>query len=314
MKPGILAIALMAASLLAAAPARATPRYIVYYNADASPASDLVGLPYTHVILSFLTLGDSGPALELSVDPRMQAPLAEVDRLRADGKAVLVSFGGGDMKAETWMLARGRESELAAALAAFVRTHRLDGIDLDFEISEALHSPPDSSSFDGVAFLVSLTQALRSALPEGALLTHAPQAPYLDPAWQGGPYRQVLEQAGDAIDWITVQYYNNPDFELPIATHLVGAVVDPFPASYTAIAALKGWSSDKTLVGLPIYRADASNGHQPPEVVRQQIVEPLVARFGAGFGGLTGWQFSTHTADHSYWNRTLAPALAPASR
>lgn len=293
----------------AAAEVPGAPRYVVYYNSDASPADELIGLPYSHVILSFVTLSKD---LTLAVDPRLEAPFAAVDRLQADGVKVLISFGGGDMQAETYRPAVGREAALAAELAGLVKAQGLDGIDLDFEASETLHHPPAKGAFDGRAFLVALTRELRKALPAGALITHAPQAPYLDPDWHGGPYLDVLQQAGSDIDWITVQYYNNPDFDLPIATHLVGDGEKPFAASYAGITGgALAWPPHKTLVGLPIYRGDASNGHQPPKVVQDEILAPLMARYGSNFGGLTGWQFSTHTADHRYWNETLAQALRP---
>ena len=300
---------------LAAQAAEVPPRYVVYYNSVASPADKLIGLPYSHVILSFVTLQAGGEQdLSLVVDSRLTEPLKLVEKLQADGKKVLISFGGGDMKLEAYRPAVGKEAALAKELAAFVTKHGLDGVDIDFEATGALRHPLEDGAFDGTAFLIALTRELRKALPEGALITHAPQAPYFDPNWHKGPYLEILKRAGAAIDWVTVQYYNNPDFDLPVGAHLVGAETDPFPASYTGIvsgAAGLDWPSEKTLVGLPIYKADASNGHQPPKVVRDDVLKPLVARFGAKFGGLTGWQFSTLTADHRYWNDKLAAALQP---
>ncbi len=298
---------------LAAQAEEATPRYVIYYNSEASPAGKLIGLPYSHVILSFVTLPANGAqGLSLVVDPRLDAPLKIVERLQADGKKVLISFGGGDMKLEAYRPAVGHEAELADELSAFVQKHGLDGIDLDFEATGALRHPRQDGAFDGKAFLIALTKALRQSLPAGKLITHAPQAPYLDPNWHKGPYIEILKEAGAQIDWITVQYYNNPDFDLPVGPHLVGAASDPFPASYSGIVGGGpgfAWPPEKTLVGLPVYAADAANGHQPPKIVQDDILKPLVARFGAKFGGLTGWQFSTHTADHRYWNEKLAGAL-----
>ena len=286
---------------------------MIYYNSDASPASDLIGLPYTHVILSFVTLDPAnGETLELVINPKLEAPLQMVHQLQADGKKVLLSFGGGDMTLEAYQQAVGKEPELAQKLAELLDRYGLDGVDLDFELTETLMHPPRDGTFDGKAYLIALTQALRQSLPEGTLITHAPQAPYLDPDWHQGPYLDILKQAGHAIDWITVQYYNNPDFDLPVASHLVGDQHDPFPASYTGIVSDQSgfeWPVEKTLVGLPIYSADATNGHLAPEVVRSQVLNPLIQRFGNRFGGLTGWQFSTHTQDHQYWNEQLSTAL-----
>ncbi len=298
---------------LAAVEPDRTPRYVIYYNSDASPAESLIGLPYSHIILSFVTLpAESGEDLELSVDPRLVRALDVVGKLQAEGKKVLVSFGGGAMELDAYRPAVGREATLAANLATFVDSHGLDGVDVDFEISRSLYQPLPDDVFDGRAFLVALTRALRQALPAGALITHAPQAPYFDPDWHHGPYLDVLRRAGSEIDWITVQYYNNPDFDLPVETHLVGSGDRPFPASYAGITSGAfgiSWPPEKTLVGLPVYHADAGNGYQTPEVVRAQILKPLIDRYGANFGGLAGWQFSTLTADHRDWNQNMAQAL-----
>ncbi|MBO6781867.1 MAG: hypothetical protein JJ899_01100, partial [Alphaproteobacteria bacterium] len=87
----------------------------------------------------------------------------------------------------------------------------------------------------------------------------------------------MLRRAGEAIDWITVQYYNNPGYDAPVASHIVGATAKPRAASYAGIVAgAHGWAwpASKTMVGLPVYRDDAENGHLPPETVRRAIVCP----------------------------------------
>jgi chitinase len=287
------------------------PRYVVYYNSDTHPATALIGLPYTHVILSFVTVGDvSDDEIKLVIDPRLDNALPEIGALQADGKKVLLSFGGGAMEAGKYLKVVERVNVLADALINIVDEHGFDGIDIDFEVSAALQETPPSDSFDGRKFMIDLTLALRKRLGEGPILSHAPQPPYLDPAWHGGPYIEILKQAGDAIDWIAVQYYNNPAFDAPVPADIIGAAHRPKVTSYAGIASGAvgfKWSSDKTLVGLPIYHADASNGHLAPDVVDSEVVCPLVARYGDAFGGLAGGQFSTGTDDHQYWNTQLAP-------
>ncbi len=289
------------------AAADAAPRYVIYYNSDASPPTALAGTPYTDVILSFVTVAPGASRREpvsLVVPDKLVPALDVVPRLQAEGKRVLISFGGGDMDREGYASVVGRTGELADAITAFAARHGFDGIDIDFEVSAALHRDRPRGMFDGRRFLVDLTNALRARLPAGAIISHAPQAPYLDPAWHGGPYLDVLRGAGDAIDWITVQYYNNPDYDAPVASRIVGAAGSPATSSYIGIAAV--WPADRTLIGLPVYRDDAANGYMPPDEVAARVVCPLRARFGDGFGGLTGWQFSTLTPDHRFWNRELA--------
>ena len=166
--------------------------------------------------------------------------------------------------------------------------------------------------FDGVKFLIALTQALRAALPATATISHAPQPPYLASDWFGGPYLKILKEAGEAIDWIGVQYYNNPGFQAPTAKLVVGDASHPEPTSVEGLAKGFGgsaWPVEKIVVGKPIYKDDAASGHLAPEQVVTGIVKPLLARHGQRFGGLMGWQFSNLTADHRYWNTRIAPVL-----
>lgn len=295
--------------------AEETPRFVIYYNADVSPVTDMIGLPYTHVILSFVTarVNKTGE-VELVVPDRLGPTLKQVPALQKDGKTVLMSFGGGDMLLRHYKPLVGREKELAKALAAFVKKHGLDGLDIDFEASEALHKTPPAHAFDGRAFLTTLTTELHDALEKDALITHVPQSPYFDPRWHGGPYLQVLEDAGDMIDWVTVQYYNNPGRNAPLIPHLP---VPEDPWTYAGIVDDSDdfiWPPEKTVVGLPVYHADASSGYRPPARVLNDIVRPLIARHGEKFGGLAGWQFSTHTADHRFWNQKMIEGLKAAQK
>lgn len=310
---GFLLAALASTSAWAQEP---TPRYVIYYNSNASPPETLIGTPYTHVILSFITVapavsdpGVSDKGLVSLVVPGKIAPaLAVIGRLQAEGKRVLISFGGGDMQRDDYTGLVGREDSLADAIAAFVSEHGFDGVDIDFEVSAALHSRRRPGVLDGRRFLIDLTAALRKRLPADALISHAPQAPYLDPAWHGGPYLDVLRAVGDAIDWIMVQYYNNPDYEAPVASRIVGQPLRPFATSYAGIVN-SSWPSGKTLVGLPVYRDDAFSGHLSPKKVVSEVVCPLRDRYGQRFGGLTGWQFSTLTPDHRFWNDQMSGAV-----
>lgn len=289
------------------------PRYIVYYNADVTPASALVGTGYTHVILSFVTLdAKSGNPGALVVPPSLEAPLMTVKKLQADGKRVVISLGGGDMTAEDWRLAVGHETDTAAAVARFVARHGLDGVDIDFEISPALERGGPSMPFDGVKFLTALTRALRAALPKSATISHAPQPPYLAPDWFGGPYLSILKEVGRDIDWIGIQYYNNPGYQAPTKEAVVGLSVNPAATSVAGLVSGVGgleWPIEKIVVGKPIYKDDAGSGHLPPGQVLSQIVTPLVTRHGDRFGGIMGWQFSNLTDDHRFWNSRIAPVL-----
>lgn len=289
-----------------------TPRYLVYYNSNASPLSAVSETDFTHVIVSFLRVTvDQTGTLQLQLPKKMEGQWSSVEQVRSLGKKVMVSYGGGDASSAEYSALVGREAELAKLLAGFVKQHQLDGVDIDFEASDMLHRQRAAGVGDGRAFLITLTQSLRDELPSPKyLLSHAPQPPYLDLDWHDGPYLDILKQVSGVVDWVTVQYYNNPGFNDPLPTGVESAGV--LATSYTHLVGADGtlqWPSSKVLIGKPIYRADAVSGHIPPEKVISEVIQPMLKQYGQSFGGITGWQFSTLTADHVAWNKKVGEAL-----
>jgi chitinase len=291
----------------------------MYYNSNATPLSAMADTPYTHVILSFLrpTIESDG-SVGLILPPKLEPFWGDVPELVKAGKKVLISFGGGLVTSADYAPLAGREAELAEQLAAFVTRMQLDGIDIDYEASDTFHQKRSSGIIDGRAFVIALTRELRARLPAGKyLISHTPQPPYLDPGWHGGPYLDVLHTAGDAIDWISVQYYDNRGFDAPAATHVVGLTQGARRTSYVALVEHPDgprWPSDRLVVGKPVYHADATSGYIAPAAVIDEIVRPLQARYGKAFGGLMGWQFSNLTADHRDWNSVVGEAVLGADQ
>jgi hypothetical protein len=203
-----LVVALALTSVSSASAQGGTPRYVIYYNSNASPPETLIGTPYTHVILSFITVEpgapDDGP-MSLVVPSKLAPALAVIGRLQAQGKRVLISFGGGDMRLDAYTGLAGREESLVDAIAAFVSAHGLDGVDIDFEVSAVLHSRRRPSVLDGRRFLIDLTAALHKRLPAEALISRAPQAPYLDPAWHGAVFGCVARR-WRGRSWTSLHY------------------------------------------------------------------------------------------------------------
>jgi len=289
-----------------------TPRFVVYYNSDASPLAAVADANYTHVIVSFLrVIVDQKGALELQLPEKMTGQWSSIADLQSKGIKVMISYGGGEANSTEYSALIGREAELAKLLADFVKQKQLNGIDIDFEASDMFHTQRAAGVGDGRTFLIALTKSLRAELASPQyLISHAPQTPYLDSSWHGGPYLDILKQSSDAIDWITVQYYNNPGFNnpLPIKAESTGVL----STSYTHLTDTSGtlqWPANKVLIGKPIYHADAANGHIPPEEVISNIIQPMLKQYGRSFGGITGWQFSTLTDDHTAWNKEVGEAL-----
>jgi chitinase len=123
---------------------------------------------------------------------------------RAAGKKVILSFGGAGMGGswagdvnDCWEYCYGKEESVINQLTAIVDNQNFDGVDIDFEYF--YDTQPAQN------FLRTVTTGLRSALPVGSLVTHAPMDPDLLPSTE---YYQILKDVSSSIDFIMPQYYN----------------------------------------------------------------------------------------------------------
>src|SRR5262249_1415184 len=106
-------------------------------------------------------------------------------------------------------------SSLVTQLKQRVSTNGFDGVDIDFEDTVSFEQ---GSTYDGISFLVTLTNALYTSLsfPHN-IITHAPQSPYWEPnsMWTYNPTMYpkppcfyVYSKTGTAIAWYNTQFYN----------------------------------------------------------------------------------------------------------
>jgi hypothetical protein len=168
---------------------------------------------YTHIVIAFAvsyTWTTSGnicsPTCEIDTPPICNnAPNPSlVSEWQAAGKEVILGFGGAGMGGswagdnnDCWEQCYGRETQVTDRLVEIVNELGLDGVDLDFEY----HVTPQA-----VLFLNQVTTGLRSSLPEGSEISHAPMDSDIIP---GEPYYEdVLKMTGNKLDFLNVQYYN----------------------------------------------------------------------------------------------------------
>ena len=278
-------------------------KLVSYYNSGAMALDTAVNLPYTHIILAFLyteaddplSLCIGGGVAATTKPPTLtQSAISAIADLQSNGQKVLISFGGSRMASSAYEGIAGSEEQLAASIADFIKTNNLDGIDIDFEDSYAFMG---EAGYDGVSFLVALTNALRNELPEGTYsITHAPQPPYLDVNYSMDGYVAIMEQAGDAIDWLNVQFYNNDPWS-GNPSEIISA--------YDQFSQLEGLSKEKLLIGLPVTSHDAGSGYIPVDEIVSDIIDPIQNE--GVLGGMMNWQFSSDT-DGS-WATTIGNAL-----
>jgi chitinase len=279
-------------------------RNVIYCN-DANALAEIATLPYTDVLLNFLAPDGNGNLTGPMPDP------GEVKALQNAGTGVLISLGGSEdvFPSEAWQqYAQDPNSfnDLVDQVAAWVNTYGLSGVDIDYEDDNGFGGPAGGGVYDGVQFLINLTNALARATG-GRTITHAPQPPYFDP--NGGyndpgapaPYIQVADGTSadffNNIAWFNVQFYNNSSYDEPASTKLLW---------YQNIAAAVG-DSAQVVIGAPVSADAAGTGYLPVDEFVSQVVVPLHNQFQFHFGGVMGWNFADDP-DHS-WAMGIGQAL-----
>ena len=269
------------------------PRNIIYYSSNANqiPLAGIANLPYTDVIIAFLIPGDnlvligSGGAFDDNLQSNIQT-------LQNAGKNVLISVGGGagwpSSAYESY--AQNVNGLVDQLVTNWVTKYGFDGVDIDYEDDSGF-----TGTYDGVGFLIALTNGLAQAMPQ-KIITHAPQTPYWDPLYNNA-YNQIWKGAGDQITWINNQFYNNPQFD---------ATPDLKVEWYDKIASTTG--AQKLMVGAPVTAAGAGEGYIPLDQMISQVIQPLKDAWGPEFGGVMGWEFALD--EGGTWAEGIWQALA----
>ncbi|KZL21534.1 Chitinase D precursor [Pseudovibrio axinellae] len=302
-----------------------TPQIVIYTDNTNATLSSLATTECTIGIQAFIsgaTFGSDGTCT-LSYDWPMQQAIApepssgktQVQIAREKGLKVLAAVGGETFSTSVWHQCDANIDGFVTALTDFVTSNNFDGIDIDWEDSAAAIG---QGGYNAVDFLVSLTQKLKEALPtDQNMITHAPQPPYLDPEWYGGPYLDVMRQAGDDIDYLNIQYYNNPawvgDDNNPASeTQYVAGTVGSPPFS-TSIVGLQtqGLKPSQLLIGKPTTDQNSGSGYISASDVATYIIAPLRAA-SQEFGGVMGWQYAVSPGGSevvTQWISTISTAL-----
>jgi len=171
-----------------------------------TPTFDEIPPAYNVIIMTFLNIDDNH---NLKFEISSKAPV-QLDNLASEiqswkqsadpwgrQKLVLVSLGGQNGHWPSTI----SDAEVVQKLGNFLRTHKLDGIDIDFEAG-------------AIQFVEKNIEAFRSLKNEGFVLCAAPEAAQSPLT----AYRPILKD----LDWVHPQFYNNPP----------NAVTTPFVPSF----------------------------------------------------------------------------------
>jgi chitinase len=281
------------------------PRNVVYYNDGSNPIplAEISGLPYTDVILAFLVPGDNlrltgqGGAFDSGGNPNPN----DIQALQNAGKNVLISVGGANkgFPSSDWQQYAQDVNGLVEQIAGYATANGFSGVDIDYEDDYGFTGGPDGDGvYDGVTFLIELTNGLAQELPPGQnIITHAPQPPYFDRnARYNNVYTQIWQGAGNNISWFNCQFYNNPRYSSSASSKV---------SYYETFADITGAS--ELLMGVPLNPA-SSSGYLPLDQFTSQVIAPLRQTFGSAFGGVMGWEFSYDQG--GTWAEGTAQALA----
>lgn len=255
------------------------PRRIVYYHqTHFRPDGSYVSLkplitnntPITHLILAAIHLNDGPGNITLNDDPptaeRNETLWAEVKELQDAGIGVLGMLGGA---AKGSFQRLDGSADLFEAyytpLRDFIRSSRLDGLDLDVEEEMSLYG------------ILRLIDRLKADFGPLFTITLAPVATALmgKRHLSGFDYVQLEIQRGSSIAWYNTQFYcgwgsmeNNAAFDFILVC---------------------GWKPERIVIGLLTNPRNAESGHVEISVVGP-VIARLVSRHG-DIGGVFGWEY-----------------------
>ncbi|PGH27190.1 hypothetical protein AJ80_01147 [Polytolypa hystricis UAMH7299] len=226
----------------------------------------------THIILAAIhinadpdniTLNDDSPD-----DPRFAPLWEEVQEMQAQGVKVLGMLGGAAKGSfERLDKSEGEFEMYYGPLRDMIRTHGLDGLDLDVE---------EEMSLPGI---IRLIDRLKSDFGNEFIITLAPVATALVdrelPQLSGFDYRALEEARGSKIAWYNAQFYN-------------GWGGFNSTAGYDMIVA-RGWDPNKVVVGLLTNPGNGSQGYVSVEIL--SVLLAILATKYPSFGGVMGWEY-----------------------
>ena len=178
---------------------------------------------YTHIVVAFAVSytwapgkNSCSPTCEIATPPicNNNANPDLLAELKAQGKQIIVSFGGAGMggswagdQNDCWEYCYGRETQVVNRLTEIVNELDADGIDIDYEYfyEDYQNGSGFSKGAEAQNFLSQITVGLRNSLPSNAIVTHAPMDVDLEPHTA---YFQLLKEISHTLDFIMPQYYN----------------------------------------------------------------------------------------------------------
>jgi len=297
-------------------------RMIAYLgNWQACPTSTQLA-QYSHIMIAFAVTYTWSPVknlcsstCEIATPPicNNQANPELLRDLKAQGKKIIVSFGGAGMGGswagdpnDCWDYCFGRESQVVNRLTEIVRELDADGVDIDYE-----YFYEDNQNGSGFAkgaqaqnFLAQVTIGLRNSLGTDRLVTHAPMDVDLEPH---KAYFQLLKQHSYAIDFIMPQYYNG--ITRPITDGIDGSgagATDALSHYISIVNEFFGGDATKILFGFCINDCSGTGSNANGDQAAQVMID--LANTYSCHGGAFFWVATDD--QQGTWSSTVNTAIA----
>ncbi|KAK2732356.1 hypothetical protein FQN57_002929 [Myotisia sp. PD_48] len=225
----------------------------------------------THIILAAIHLNERHGDITLNDDspyhPRYTPLWAEVSTMQTMGVKFLGMLGGA-AKGSYQRLDGSPEKfeQYYIPLRDMIRSHRLDGLDLDVE---------EEMSLEGI---IRLIDRLKQDFGRTFIITLAPVATALIRGQRhlsGFSYAALEERRSDQISWYNTQFYNG-----------WGSISDT--RMYKRIMQ-EGWPPNKVVIGILTNPRNGSQGYVPLETAAT-VLSTLIQDYTM-FGGVAGWEY-----------------------
>jgi chitinase len=284
--------------------------YIDWRNIDWNGPQNTVlavsNAGYNVVILAFYLSGSGAADMALSWQGLTTAvKQSTIQQIHSKGGVVLVSFGGStDDPFGKDPVALGKQ------VGEWAKNNYLDGVDFDIENLAPGFRGGSLSDTATVNWLANITTATKAAMGSGAVISHAPQAPYFGPvngnSWTGktGGYTSVYQRAGNDITFFNVQFYNQGASCYTDYNGLFSSSCSVFPSTSVGEIAKAGIPLSKIVVGKYVTTADASNGWVAPGTLHT-FFQQAQSQLG-WHAGVMGWQWGD-AGTCSSWIKAIYP-------
>jgi hypothetical protein len=260
--------------------AQAIDKKVIYYHDRANDTNNkhisllpliqnTSDISVTNILIATLDLNSTGLFLrsdpkELHIDSpafeRLWEDVTEVQKHGIKVSGMMLGAFGTLSGNDTWF-----ETNYAF-LHDGIKKHKLDGLDIDVETTDAI-------TLDEV---IRLIDRLRKDFGPGFLITMSPVAEALSGGrnLSGFNYKTLEARRGDSIAWYNAQFYNS--FGLASSTDDYDAIID------------YGFKPNKVVMGMTTDPANADDF--VPLDKTKETLQKLVAKY-PGFKGVAGWVY-----------------------